>query len=323
MAGTAAAQNPLNKLTYEERGGTAGRSLVVDGKSFGPYKDFSLATLSTSGTTGLFFATKRDKTYVVAQGREWGPLTAGYDTDVSDDGKVWAVSVTREIPAVSDASEVSDDKSTDDSNGGDSATTTQILLWVNGKSYGPYQSLYDFQYAETGGAWIANLRVNDDESVVLLNGKEMGTFPSVDHVWMFPDGKEWGYVGVDGDDTTVVTANETYDNVQSCDFYAMYPKSAHWAYSIRVSDDEEIIVVDGKAYTGYVNFKGLNLGASSRHWAFEAEKRSDSGDHPVIVVDGKEYLGEGLLTNSLNDKEYFLWSVKDGAKTTTQTLELP
>jgi hypothetical protein len=311
------AQNPAPRLSYEERGGTAGHSLVVDGKTFGPYKEVNLATRSTSGTAGLFLTTKRDKTYVVAQGREWGPLTAGYNTDVSyisDDGKVWAVSTIQEAPA-------------DSGDGGDSsedtAATSQTLLWVNGKSYGPYASLYDFQYAETGGSWIAHVQVSDNESLVLMNGKTLGSFSSVDHIWMFPDGKDWGYVVSSDDSTNVVTSTKKYDAVQNSDFNAMYPKNAHWGYSIRIGDEEELIVIDGKSYPGYINFNGLTLSSSSRHWAFEAEKLSDDGDHPVIVVDGKEYLGEGLLTGSLGDKEYFLWSVKDGTKVTTQVLTLP
>ncbi len=308
------AQNLMSRLTYEERGGTAGHSLVIDGKTFGPYKEVNLAVRSASGTAGLFFATKRDKTYVIAQGREWGPLTAGYNTDssyISDDGKVWAVSTTQDVQ--NDSQGDSDD----------SAPTSQMLLWVNGKSYGPYASLYDFQYAETGGAWIAHVQVSDNESIVLLNGQNMGSFASVDHIWMFPDGKDWGYVVSSDDGTNVVTASKNYEAVESSDFNSMNPKAAHWGYSIGTGDEQELIVVDGKTYPGYTNFNGLNLTPSARHWAFEAEKLSDDGDHPVIVVDGKEYLGEDLAVSSLGDKEFFFWDVKDGTKVTTQVFTLP
>jgi hypothetical protein len=307
------AQNPQPRLTYEERGGTAGQNLVIDGKTFGPYKEVTLAERSASGTAGLFFATKRDKTYVVAQGREWGPLTAGFNTDssyISDDGKVWAVSTVQDVE--SDSSSDSDD-----------TATSKTVLWVNGRSYGPYLSLSDFQYAETGGSWMAQVQVSDSESAILLNGKTVGSFSSVDHIWMFPDGSDWGYVVSNDDGTNVVTSTKSYKAVQNSDFSSMDPKKAHWAYSIRTGDEEELIVVDGKAYSGYINFNGLNLSASTRHWGFEAEKLSDDGDHPVIVVDGKEYLGEGLLVSSLGDKEFFMWSVKDGTKVTTQVLPLP
>ena len=90
-----------------------------------------------------------------------------------------------------------------------------------------------------------------------------------------------------------------------------------------IDDEQELIVIDGKTYTGYINFNGLNLSTSAKHWAFEAEKLSNDGDHPVIVVNGKEYLGERLSASSIGDKEFFMWEVKDGTKVTTQVLALP
>jgi len=313
------AQNPAPRLVYEERGGTAGHSLVVDGKTFGPYKEVNLAAKSTSGTAGLFFTNKRDKTYVVAQGREWGPLASGENTDISyisDDGKVWALTTYRDIPTDSGEGMGGDDEE-------DYGSVTETTLWVNGKSYGPFESVYDFQYAETGGSWIANVRLSEEEYAVLLNGKNVGSFYSVDHIWMFPDGKEWGYVVTDDESTTVVTSTKKYEAVQGYDFNYMYPKSPHWGYAIRIDDEQELIVIDGKTYTGYINFNGLNLSTSAKHWAFEAEKLSNDGDHPVIVVNGKEYLGERLSASSIGDKEFFMWEVKDGTKVTTQVLTLP
>ncbi len=178
-----AAQSPQARLVYEDRGGTTGHTLVVDGKSFGPYKEVTSVTHSTSGTSGLFLVTKRDKTYVVAQGKESGPLGAGFDTEqswVADDGKVWALTASHY-----------DDESEDG--------TSETQLWVNGQLYGPFKEVSTFDYAETGGSWIAAVQAEDDDYSVLLNGKSLGPFASVDHVWIFPDGKSWGYAATDAD----------------------------------------------------------------------------------------------------------------------------
>ena len=296
------------RLSYEDRAGTTGHTLVIDGKTFGPYKEISSVTHSVSATAGLFLVTKRDKTYLVAQGKEAGPLGQGFEADqswISDDGKVWAVTAIRY------------DDSTEEG-------SSQTQLWVNGKLYGPFSSLATFEFAEAGGGWIASVQTGEGEFSVLLNGKPQGTFSSVEHVWMLPDGKGWGYAGTDSEgQTMVVTQDQTYENVQNYNFDQMYPRNPHWAMAVRVGDDEELIFVDGKLYQDYLNFSGLSTTYSGRHWGFEAEKLADSGDTPVVVIDGKEYLGESLGTTNLGDKESFIWTVRDGGKVTTQVLTLP
>jgi len=303
------AQSPQARLSYEDRSGTTGHTLVIDGKSFGPYKEVTSVTHSTSATAGLFVVTKRDKTYIVAQGKETGPLAPGFDLDqswVSDDGKVWAVTAYHS------------EESTDDSEG-----SAQTQLWVNGKLYGPFKALSTFEYAESGGSWIALVQTGDEEYAVLLNGVSQGTFASVEHVWMFPDGKGWGYAGTDADKTKVVTQDRTYEDVQNYNFDQMYPRNTHWGMGFKVGEEEELIVIDGKLYPGYLNFNGLLTTYSGRHWGFEAEKLTDAGDYPVVVVDGKEYVGEGLGASDLGGKEAFTWTVKDGSKVAVQVLALP
>jgi len=300
LGASLSAQTPLSRFSYEDRSGTTGHSLAVDGKTFGPYKEVTSVLTSTSGTAGMFLATKRDKTYVIAQGKEWGPLTAGHDVDQS-----WIT--------------VKYNEGTDDEEG-----TTETLLWINGKSFGPFQTVSALEYSETGGHWLATIQRSEDEYDILFDGKPKGPFKSVTHAWMFPDGKGWGWATTGNDDlTTVVTQDKTYTEVQSVSLDQMYPRSAHWAYGLRLGDEEELIVVDGKAFTGYLNFSGLYTTYSGHHWGFEAEKLTDAGDYPVVVIDGKEYVGEGLGTTNLGDKESFTWSVKDGAKVTVQVLTLP
>jgi hypothetical protein len=302
------AQTPQARLTYEDRSGNTGHTLVVDGKSFGPYKEITSVTHSTSATAAVFLVNRRDKTYIVAQGKEVGPLPAGFEADqswISDDGRVSAVTAVKY-----------------DDSGEDSTSQTQ--LWVNGKNYGPFQALSTFDYAETGGSWIASVQTGEEEYSVLLNGKAQGTFASVDHVWLFPDGKGWGYAATDSDGkTTVVTQDRTYDSVQNYNFDQMFPRSQHWGMGFRLGDEEELILVDGKLYPGYLNFSGLSLTSTGRHWGFEAQKLTDAGDYPVVVIDGKEFQGEGLSTTSLGATESFTWTVRDGAKVTIQVLTLP
>lgn len=301
------AQTPQPRLTYEDRSGTTGHTLTVDGKSYGPYKDIYSITHSTSGSAALFLATKRDKTYIVAQGRESGPLPNGAEPDqayISDDGKVAAVLAL----AILDEEE----------------GISETQLWVNGKTYGPYIGVYPFEYAEQGGGWIASVQTGEEEFDVILNGKSQGPFASVDRVWMSPDGKLWGYAVRNTEGAlTVVTQDKKYVDVFGGNFDQMYPRSAHWAYSIRTSDEEELVVVDGKEYKGYLNFSGLYTSYSGRHWGFEAEKLTENGDYPVVVINGKEYVGEGLGTASLGAQESFSWSVTDGNKVTIQVLALP
>lgn len=302
------AQTPQPRLTYEDRAGTTGHVLVLDGKSFGPYRDITSVTHSTSGTAGLFLVTKRDKTYLVAQGVEAGPLGAGFDPDqswISDDGRVWAATATH-----------TDDSSEDGS--------SQTQLWVNGKLYGPFVAVASFDYSEIGGTWIASVQTGESEYEVLLNGQSQGTFSSVEHLWVFPDGKGWGYAATDADGkVSVVTQDRTYDGVQNYNFDEMYPRSPHWGMGFKVADEQEVILVDGKAYDGYLNFSGLTTTYSGRHWGFQADKMTDAGDYPVVVVDGKEYVGEGLGATYLGSQESFTWSVQEGPKVVVQVLPLP
>jgi len=310
VALAASAQTPQPRLSYDDRSGTTGHTITVDGKSFGPYKDITSINFSTTGTAGIFLVTKRDKSYVIAQGKEFGPLTAGYDVDqtwISDDGKLWAVT----------ASQYEEGEDGEDG-------MSRTVLWVNGKSYGPYTSVDHFSYSETGGRWLASVRQDDETAEVLLDGKSKGTSSSVDGVWMFPDGKAWGWVSTDPEGrSTLVTQDRSYEALQSVNVDQMEPRNAHWAYSMRIADEEEVIVVDGRTYTGYLNFSGLTLSTSGRHWGFQAEKLTDSGDFPVVVIDGKEYVGEGLGVTNLGDKESFTWSVKEGDQVKYLALPLP
>jgi hypothetical protein len=299
-------QSPVARSTYEDRSGTTGHTLTVDGKSFGPYKEVTSVTHSTSGSALLFLVTKREKTYVVAQGREWGPLGPDQDVDqswISDDGMVWGVTTVKSN-ADSDVSET--------------------RLWVNGKVYGPFEGAPSFDYAEAGGHWLAAVQLGEDNYDVLFDGRSKGPFKAVVHSWLFPDGKSWGWAVTDNDDqTTVETQDKTYSNVQSTTFDQMYPRDPHWAYGIRVGDEQELIVVDGKSYPGYLNFSGIYTTYSGKHWGFTADKMSDTGDFPVVVIDGKEYVGEGLNTTILGDRELFTWTVTDGTKVSLQVLTLP
>jgi hypothetical protein len=295
---------PQTRLSYEDRPGTTGHTLVVDGKSFGPYKEILFPAYSTSGTAAAFVVVKRDRVYVLAQGRETGPLPVGFEIDrlqVADDGKVWVLSATR-------ASDAEDDPA-------------QTLLWVNGKSYGPYTELTTVEYAETGGSWVAAVRTAEDEADVLVSGKPQGPFFSVDHAWLTPDGKTWGYAVSDSEGvTTVVTPEKTWSKVDAGFFANLYPREPHWGYALRF-DLEDRIIVDGQTYEGYRGFQGLILTPSGNHWAFEAQKRSD--DTPVVVIDGKEYPGEGLSWSRLGAQETFTWTYRDATKTSVQTLRLP
>jgi hypothetical protein len=300
------AQTPQGKFSWQDRSGTTGHTVTVDGKSYGPYKDVKSVTHSTSGTAGLFLVTKRDKTYILAQGKELGPLPTGYEVDqsyISDDGKIWAVTATL-------SSDSEDGKN-------------QTQLWVNGKVYGPYDAVNTFEYAETGGGWVASVQTAEDETTVLVNGTSAGPFASVDHTWMSLDGKIWGYAATDSDKTTVVTQDNTYNDVQSYNADMMYPREPHWALAIQTGDQEELVVVDGKSYSGYLNFSGLSTTYTNRHWGFQADKMGDSGDYPVIVIDGKEFVGEELSASYADDQELFTWTVRDGDKTTVQVLSLP
>jgi hypothetical protein len=296
--------SPQAKLQFEDRSGETGHTLIVDGKTFGPYKDVLSTAFSTSGTAAAFAVTKRDRTVVVAQGKESAPILAGFDIDrlqISDDGKVWVLTATRTSSDANDANET--------------------LLVVNGKSYGPYPELTTVEYAEAGGSWIAAVKTAEDEADVLLDGKPQGPFFSVDHAWLTPDGKAWGYAVSDSEShATVVTSDKTWHDVQSSNFANLYPREPHWGYSIRISDDEERIVVDNQVYSGYLDFQGLILTPSGRHWAFEAEKPSN-GSH-VLVVDGKEYPGETVAWSRLGMQETFIWTVRDGSKVSVQTLKL-
>ncbi len=301
------AQTPQTRITYEDRVNDAGHVLVVDGKNFGPYKEILSSSYSTSGTAIAFAASKADRIWILAQGKESGPLPVGFDLDrlqIADDGKVWVLTATRTGTSETDPNET--------------------LLWVNGHSFGPYPELTSVEYAETGGLWIAAVRPAADEAEVLMgNVKPLGPFFSVDHVWLSPDGKTWGYAASDSEGrTTVVTTEKTWTGVLSANFTYLYPREPHWGYSLDLSTGEERIVVDGHPYEGYRNFRGLVLTPSGRHWGFEAEKALGANS-PVVVVDGKEYPGDTLLWSRLGSQETFSWSFRDNAKVTVQTLKLP
>lgn len=305
--GAEAAPSPQTRLNYEDRAGTNGHTLVLEGKGYGPYKEILTSAYSTSGTAAAFAVSKKDKVWVLAQGKETGPLPVGFDVDrlqVSDDGKVWVLTATRTSSAENEPN--------------------QTLLWVNGKTYGPYPELTTVEYAESGGSWIAAVRTAAEEADVLIGGKAQGPFFTVDHAWLTPDGKSWGYAVSDSEGkSSVVTSEKTWKTVLGGNFTSLYPREPHWGYSLRLGDEEEKIVIDGQAYDGYLNFQGLLLTPSGRHWAFEAEKLSDAGDGRVVVVDGREYPGENITWSRLGTQESYTWTVRDGAKVSVQTLKLP
>jgi hypothetical protein len=257
----------------------------------------------------LFLVTKRDKTYVLAQGKESGPFPPGFTDDrswVSDDGKFWAVTTVQE--GTSD----------------DGTDTSQSQLWVNGKAYGPYTSVDTVDYAETGGSWIASYQTGEDQWGILVNGKTQGTFTAVDQLWMSADGSLWGYVATkDGDQQVAVTQDKTFTGYQDSNFSGMDPKAPHWAFAVRTGDEDETVVVDGKTLAGYLHFQDFVVTDSGRHWGFSADKLTDSGDYPVVVVDGQEYVGEGLSAGRQGLQEFFTWTVQDGSKNTVQVLTFP
>lgn len=298
---------PLVRMTYEDRLGASGHTLVVDGKAWGPYREVAVTAFSTSGTAAAFAVFKKDRLYVLAQGKETGPLPVGFEMDrlqIADDGKVWVLSATRASAAEEDP--------------------VETLLWVNGKAYGPYLELTTVEYAESGGTWVAAVRTAVEEAEVLVNGKPQGPFYTVDHAWLTPDGRSWGYAISDSEGAiTVVTPEKTWTDVVSGNFVALYPREPHWGYALRLSGGEERIVVDGLAYEGYRRFGGLVLTPSGLHWGFEAEKRTEEGPEAVVVIDGKEYPGAELVWSRLGSQESFTWKAVEGTKTAVQTLSLP
>ncbi|MEI8093588.1 MAG: hypothetical protein WCG80_05205 [Spirochaetales bacterium] len=307
--GVAFAQSPQAAFSYDDRAGTTGHTLVVEGKSFGPYKDVLSMTYSSHGKTAIFLVNKRDKTYVLAQGKETGPFAAGFSEEsvwVADDSKFWAVSLV----AYPEQTE-----------GEDTTGSTQAQLLVNGKTYGPYLSVAALDFADSGGSWIASVQVAEDQYTVMLNGKPQGTFQSVSNLWMSPDGKLWGFAG-DKDDQTLVFVNQdqVFPSVQEYNVYGLDFRAPHWAYSVRTSEEEETVVVDGKTLPSFLHFEGFLLTASGRHWGFGAQKLTETGDYPVVVIDGQEFIGEGLSVNRAGSQEFFTWTVRDGNKTTVQVL---
>lgn len=288
-------------FSYEDRQGQAGHTLVIDGKTFGPYSDAPTLAVSTSGTSAAFVVTKRDRQFILAQGRETGPLPEGFIVDrlqVADDGRVWLLTATRSSSQDRDPSET--------------------LLWVNGKVYGPYPELTTVEYAEQGGEWIAAVRTAAEEALVLLTGRIEGPFDTVDHAWMSPDGKTWGYAASKAGNTTVVTSDEPALAVGEVNFAALYPREPHWGYAVTTEKGQRI-VVDGKKYEGYSGFRALLLTPSGGHWGFEALK----GSARVVVIDGREYPGEDLSWNRLGSQETFTWTVRVGSRVNVQTLRLP
>jgi len=304
LASSLSAQTLKTGPSYEDRAEANGHTVVLDGKSYGPYREVTVAT-STSGTAVAFTVVKRDRLWVLAQGRESGPVPAGFELDrlqVADDGKVWVLTATHTSLNENEPN--------------------QTLLIVNGKTYGPYPELTTVEYAEAGGAWIAAVRTAPEEAGVLVTGKAQGPFYTVDHAWVTPDGRSWGYAVSDSEGrATVVTSEKTWDNVQDSNFTNLYPREPHWGYSLRLANDEERIVVDGQNYEGYRNFGGLMLTPSGRHWGFEAEKLT--GGVNVVVVDGKEYPGQNLTWSRLGQQESYTWTLIEGSRVTVQTLKLP
>ena len=301
------AQTPQNRLVYEDRTDDTGHLLVVNGKTFGPYREILAANYSTSASALAFAVTKKDRVWVVAQGRESGPFPNGFEIDrlqISDDGRVWTLTATRPGLKESDPDET--------------------LLVVNGRTYGPYSELTTLEYAESGGQWIAAVRTAPEEADVLLSGKSQGPFLTVDHAWISPDGKEWGYAVSDSDGRgTVVTSTKTWTNVVEGNFTYLYPREPHWGYSLDLGTLGQRIVVDGQVYEGYRGFRGLVLTPSGRHWGFEAERVSGGPPGPVVVIDGKPYSGDTLVWSRLGSQEMFSWSVHDQSKVTVQAIRLP
>ena len=300
-------QTPQSRLTYEDRSDDAGHVLVVGGKTFGPYREVLAASFSTSASAIAFAVTKRDRVWVLAQGRESGPLPPGFEFDrlqISDDGRVWILMATR--PAAKDSD------------------PDEILLMVNGKTFGPYSELTTVEFAETGGLWIAAVRTAPEEADVLLSGKPQGPFFAVDHAWVSPDGKDWGYAVSDSDGRgTVVTATKTWTDVVEGNFTSLYPREPHWGYSLDLGAQGQRIVVDGQVYEGLRGFRGLVLTPSGKHWGFEAQRVTDGALEPVVVVDGKTYPGDTLVWSRLGGQELFAWSVHDQSKVIIRVMKLP
>lgn len=310
LAPTAAEQaaGPQTRLAYEEKTGPAGHVLVLEGKTFGPYREVLAPAYSTSGTAAAFAVIKKDRLYVLAQGKETGPLPSGFELDrlqIADDGKVWILTATLASTAEEEPA--------------------QTLLWVNGKSYGPYLELTTVEYAESGGAWIAAVRTAEEEADVLMTGKPQGPFFTVDHAWLSPDGKAWGWAVSDSEGgVSVVTSDKTWTSVAGSNFANLYPREPHWGYGLRFASGPDRIVVDGVAYDGYRGFQGLILTPSGEHWAFEAQKLlPESNTLPVVVIDGREYPGENVSWSRLGPQETFTWTFREGTKTSVQTLKLP
>jgi len=289
-------------FSYEDRLGPSGHTLVIEGKVFGPYRDPPVLAVSTSGTAAAFVVVKRDRPWILAQGRETGPLPAGFEVDrlqVADDGKVWMLTATRTSSAEADP--------------------TETLLWVNGKPYGPYPELTTVEYAEVGGSWIAAVRTAEEEAQVLVSGRAEGPFFVVDHAWLSPDGRSWGYAASDsGGLTTLVTSDEPPLNITEPNFAALYPREPHWGYAVKTEKGQRI-VVDGKRYEGYTGFRTLLVTPSGGHWGFEALKLAA----PVVVIDGREYPGEDLSWSRLGSQETFTWTVRDGSRVNVQSVKLP
>lgn len=304
------AQTPVASLSYEIRYGTAGQTIVLEGKSYGPYREVLNSANSTSTTAIVFVVKKKDKILVVSKSGESAALPAGYDPGnltISDDGAVWTLNAFKPGATEEDPG--------------------SVILLVNGTTYGPVQDLSSLEYAETGGGWIATLWVGESQFQVLLNGKAVGTFSGVQRAWMSPDGKFWGYATYDEEGVqTVFTSDKTYKKVSASFFDSLNLREPHWAYSILLDGaEEDLLFVDGKPVAGYINFGGLALTPSGRHFGFQAIKAAKDGDAemPVVVIDGKEYLGEYLWTNRTGANEYFHWTVTEGTKTTLHTLKMP
>jgi hypothetical protein len=298
------AQSPQSRLSWEDKSGTTGHTLVVGGKSYGPYKDIESIYYSNDAKSVGFTVSKRDRSWVVAGGTEFGPLPAGFEAgsiSVADDGKLWSLSATK----------YSEDE--------DTPSVSQ--LFVNGKSYGPYQDVVSFDYAEQGGMWLASVQTGEDQQKVLVEGKESPAYATIEHLWVTVDGTGYGYLATDADGNQhLVTQDVTLDNVQDTNFDMMYPREPHWAYAYRNADNSLVVVVDGVAYQNFLHFGGLVVPPSGNGWGFEGERMTDAGDYSVVMINGQEYVGEGLYQVRVGAKETFFWTVRDGSKSTVQAL---
>lgn len=300
IAGAVFAQSPRVTWSFEDRVGTTGHTIVADGKSFGPFREGPSWYTSNSETVGFFVVTKRDRLVVIAQQKEFPPLPARFEVGegyISNDGTTVFLSL-------------------------ENSDTGKSLLWVNGKIYGPYDGVGKVALAEQGGTWAA-IVTKDESHVVVLNGAEKGTYSEVEDLWLTPDGKFWGWAAHTGDETTdIVTQEGSWADVADYDVSNLDTDAPHWGFGFTDADGAPHVIVDGAPLPHYGNFKKFRLTYSGTHWGFSAVRYSDAGDTPVVVIDGKEYVGQDLYQNAQGGREWFSWTVRDGATVSQMVLSL-